>query len=80
MGASELRCRPIQGRNGISTPNGDLASSAPMVTTLPSFLTERLSRPDWHIDPSEDRSTGGRASQLKPPFPVIVEAGAARSR
>ena len=31
------------------------------VEALSSFLTERLSRPGWHVDPSEDRSTSGRA-------------------
>jgi DNA-binding transcriptional LysR family regulator len=28
------------------------------VEALSSFLTERLSRPDWHVDPSDGRSTG----------------------
>ena len=31
------------------------------VEALSSFLTERLSRPDWQIDPSDRRSTSGRA-------------------
>jgi len=31
------------------------------VEALSSFLTERLSRPDWHVDPSDGQSTGGRA-------------------
>jgi DNA-binding transcriptional LysR family regulator len=31
------------------------------VEALSSFLTERLSRPDWHVDPSGGRSTSRRA-------------------
>jgi DNA-binding transcriptional LysR family regulator len=30
------------------------------VEALSSFLTERLSQPDWQVDPSEDRLTGGQ--------------------
>jgi DNA-binding transcriptional LysR family regulator len=30
------------------------------VEALSSFLTERLSQPDWHVDPSEIRPTGRR--------------------
>src|ERR1700722_6086367 len=30
------------------------------VEALSSFLTERLSKPDWHVDTSKGRSTGGR--------------------
>jgi DNA-binding transcriptional LysR family regulator len=31
------------------------------VEVLSSFLAERLSRQDWHVDPSEGRSTSGSA-------------------
>jgi hypothetical protein len=31
------------------------------VEALSSFLTQRLSRPDWQIDPSEGRPASGRA-------------------
>jgi DNA-binding transcriptional LysR family regulator len=30
------------------------------VEALSSFLTERLSRPDWHVDPPDGRATGKR--------------------
>jgi hypothetical protein len=30
------------------------------VEALSAFLTERLSRPDWQVDPSDGRSAGKR--------------------